>query len=498
MLPSKPTDMRKILYIWLLAGSIALSGCDQFLDLKPDSEYSVDAGYKTQNDFNQAIAGVYASQQNLFSPNASWFRATIARGDEVNIGGLYFEGLDQFTDNATNAWTTQSWNEHFKMINLSNLILDKADAGEFTDPKMKDYIKGEAYMFRAYAYWTLGWIFGGVPILEKPQTIANVKTIKRSSQEETFAFAESNFKKAIELLPLEWTGASKGRVTKYAAEGMLARMYMFQSKFSLAKPLLADIIGSGKYALEESYKNAFNDGFDNGKERVWEVQFTGGQTGEGQTFSTGLLPEGFNDKTVMPFSGFSTALRVAPGMYDSYETGDARKSMSAIKGWVSNTGVVDTVTVFIRKYSHYTYVPKTQSDWANNIPLLRYADVKMMYAEALNEEGFVANGEALTLLNEIRKRAGLAAKTASELNSQQTMRAAIRRERRFEFAFEGTRWLDLLRWGQAEETVNKFLSTPLQGGGIYSMKAHQKIFAVPFEEISRYGDESVLWQNPGY
>ncbi|WP_439581855.1 RagB/SusD family nutrient uptake outer membrane protein [Dyadobacter bucti] len=490
--------MKKTIYTLLLSGTFILTGCDQFLEVQPDSEYSVDAAYKTQNDFNQAIAGTYAVQQGLFASNTSWFRGTLGRGDEVSLGSNYFEGLDQFTDNASNSWTTQSWNDHFKIIHYSNLILDKIDAGEFSDSKMRDNIKGEAYMFRAYAYWTLGWIFGGVPILEKPLSVAEVKKVKRSSQEQTFAYAETNYKEAIKLLPAEWTGANRGRITKYAAEGMLARLYMSQSKFSMAKPLLADIIGSGKYSLEDSYKKAFDDGFDNGKERVWEVQFVGGQTGEGQNFATGLLPEGFNDKSVMPFSGYSSFLKVAPGMYDSYEKGDLRKGMSTLKGWVSATGVVDTVTVFIRKYNHYTYVPKSQQDWANNIPVLRYADVKMMYAEVLNEEGYVAEGESLAILNEIRSRAGLPAKMAKDITTQQAMREAIRKERRVEFAFEGLRWLDLLRWNIAEETVNKFLATKLEGGGIYSMKAHQKVFAVPFEEISRYADETMLWQNPGY
>ncbi|HEV7347111.1 RagB/SusD family nutrient uptake outer membrane protein [Telluribacter sp.] len=490
--------MKKIIYSTLLIASVSLSACTKFLELTPQSEYSVAGAYKTQNDFQQAIAGVYAAQQGLYSPNESWFRKLIARTDEVSVGQMYLEGMDQFIDNATHPWVGQSWNSYYRIINLSNLILDKVDQGEFTDPKMRDYIKGEAYMFRAYSYWTLGWIFGGVPLLEKPQSIADIKTVKRASQEETFAFAENDYKKAIELLPVEWTGANKGRVTKYAAEGMLARLFMFKSKFAQAKPLLADIINSGKYAMESNYRNAFNDGFDNGKERVWEVQFTGGQTGEGQTFTTGLLPEGFNDKSVMPFSGYSTAMRVAPSFYNSYEKGDLRRDQSILKGWVSNTGVRDTVSMFIIKYHPHTYVPKTQQDWANNLPILRYTDVKMMYAEALNEEGYTAGGEAFTILNEVRKRAGLPALTAANLPTQAAFREALRRERRSEFAFEGLRWLDLIRWDIAEKTMNQFLSLPLEGGGIYTMKPTHRLFAIPFEELSRYGNEQVLWQNPGY
>ncbi|WP_207505828.1 RagB/SusD family nutrient uptake outer membrane protein [Telluribacter humicola] len=490
--------MKKLIYSSLLIVSVALTACTKFLEMTPESEYSVAGAYKTQNDFQQAIAGVYSAQQGLYSSNASWFRGLISRSDEISTGATYMEGLDQFIENATNPWLSTSWNGYYRMIQLSNLILEKIDQGEFTDSKMRDYIKGEAHMFRAYSYWTLGTLFGGVPILDKSMSIEEVKKVKRGTQEETFAFAEAEYKKAIELLPADWAGANKGRATKYAAQGMLARLYMFRSKFDLAKPLLVEVINSDKYSLEATYSNAFNDGFDNGKERVWEVQFTGGQNGEGQAFTTGLLPEGFNDRTIMPFSGYSTAMRVSPALYESYEKGDLRRDLSILKGWVSMTGVKDTVSMFVKKYHPHTYVPKMQNDWANNIPILRYADVKLMYAEALNELGYEAGGEAFAALNEIRKRAGLPALTVTDLPTQAAFREALRKERKIELAFEGLRWLDLVRWNIAEETMNTFLAQPLEGGGIYSMKPHQKIFPLPFDELTRYADEQVLWQNPGY
>jgi hypothetical protein len=480
-----------------LALSVSLVSCNEFLELTPESEYSVSGAYKTQNDFTQASAGIYSVQQGLFNSNASWYRGLIARSDDINANTAYLDGLPQFTDNATTNWVGTTWNDHYEMINLSNLILEKIDAGEFSDPKVREAIRGEAHMLRGYSYWTLGWAFGGVPLLDKSLPIAEVRKVKRSTQDETFAFAAKDYAKAAELLPESWGGANQGRVTKYAAQGMLARLYMFQGKFAQAKPLLASVINSGKYAMEAKYRNAFDDGFDNGKERVWEVQFTGGLTGEGQWFATGLLPEGFKDPSVMPFTGYSTAMNVNPSLYESYEKGDLRRDLSNLKG-VTVNGIKDTISVFVRKYSHYTYVPKTQQDWANNLPILRYTDVKMMYAEALNEEAYAAGGDALAILNEVRKRAGLPAKTAADLPTQNAFRQALRKERRMEFAFEGTRWLDLIRWGIAMETMNKFLANPLQGEGRYKMEEHQKIFAIPFEEITRYDDSSVLPQNPGY
>lgn len=481
----------------LLLG-IAPMGCKKYLDVLPESEYSVSGAYKTENDFQQAVAGVYAQQQGLYQSNACYFRAMICRGDEIQIGNQYLDGLDQFTDNENNSALGGAWNNYWRIIYLSNMILSKIDDGIFNDAHMQAYIKGEAYMFRAYGYWNLGSQFGGVPLIDKPLGATETKKIGRASQEETLQKAIEDYTQAIALLPEEWTGPSKGRVTKYAAEGMLARLYLFQSQFAEAKPLLNDIIASGKYHMEDDYVDCFTDSHDNGSERVWEVQFTGGLTGEGQFFSTGLLPEGFDDPAIMPFSGFSTAMDVSDELFYSYEPNDRRKAISILKGW-NNRGVEDTVSAFVLKYSHYdSYTPKTQQDWANNLPVLRYTDVLMMYAEALNEESYAAGGRAFEILNDVRTRAGLKTFTGADLPDQASFREALRRERRHEFAFEGLRWRDMVRWGIAETVMNQFFQGPKEGSGRYKMQPYQNIFAIPFEALSRYNDETVMWQNPGY
>ena len=163
-----------------------------------------------------------------------------------------------------------------------------------------------------------------------------------------------------------------------------------------------------------------------------------------------------------------------------------------------NGGVIDT-KYFIRKFCHFdAYTPQNKSDMANNIPILRYTDVKMMYAECLNEEGYVANGEAFNILNEVRLRAGLPALTSSSVPDQNAFRKAIVQERRVEFAFEGLRWPDLLRWGIAKDVMNKFFMDKDEGEGLYSMEDFRKIFAIPQVEIERYKNKDIMWQNPGY
>lgn len=487
-----------VLFMTLLTAFSVVS-CDDFLKTMPESSYSAAGSYQSQADFDYAIAGVYAAQQNLYQSNSCWFRLMIARSDDTRNGATYTYGVDQFSDSDNVEHLTSGWQNLWTMINRCNLILDKIDAIDFKDSDRKSHIKGEAYALRAWAYYTLAWQFGGMPLIDHELTVSETKSVVRSSQEETFAFAEADYKKAIDLLPVSWTGTDLGRVTKYAAEGGLARLYMFQSKFSAAKPYLKDIIDSGLYAMEEDYVNCFTDSHDNGKERVWEVQFTGNLSGEGQAFSTGMLPEGYKDAVLMPFSGYSTAMQVSLAMVDAYEQGDLRKDVSIVTDLTIN-GAVESKYHYILKYCHYdAYTPQTQSDWANNIPILRYTDVKMMYAECLNEEGYVANGEAFTILNEVRGRAGLPALVSSTISDQNAFRKAIIQERRVEFAFEGLRWNDLVRWGIAQEVINQHFLVEDEGGGRYSMEGDfRKIFAIPYAELSRYNDESIMWQNPGY
>ncbi len=490
------TRINKFLIVLLV--SLVTWSCNDFLTTVPESLYSVAGSYKTQSDFEYAIAAVYSAQQELYSPAQNWFRAAaISRCDDIRSAS-YDEGIDNFTDGAVNTPLAGGWKNLWSMISRSNLILDKIDAIEFTDSSLKNYIKGEAYALRAWAYYTLAWQFGGMPLIETELSVNETKSIPRSTQEETFAFSETDFKKAIELLPASWSGSNVGRVTKYAAEATLARELMFQSKFSEAKPYLEDVINSGLYEIEPNYVDCFTDSHDNGKERVWEIQFTGNLSGEGQSFSTGMIPEGYEGKVVIPFSGFTTAMMVSLDMIDAYEPGDLRKDVSIITNLKVNGGV-DSMSYYILKYCHYSYEPQSQSDWANNIPVIRYTDVKMMYAECLNEEGYVADGEAFNIINEVRNRAGLAPLTSATVSNQEAFRQALIKERRVEFAFEGLRWNDLVRWGIAREVMNKHFMEEDQGGGLYSMDGdYREIYAIPFDELSRYDDTSVMWQNPGY
>lgn len=487
------------LYIYIFSVvTLFLVSCEDFLNKTPESSYSVDNSYNSQADFEYAIAGVYAAQQELFTDKGKWFGVMSERSDDIRYdSNMQYHKYGTFTDGDDESTGNTFWASFWKIINRSNIVLGRINDITFIDKDVQNYIAGEAYALRGWAYYTLGWVFGGMPLIDDYTLSATeIMQIKRSTQEETFAFAESDFKQAIELLPERWDTENAGRITKYAAMAGLARLYMFRSEFSEAKPLLQEIINSGIYAMASNYEDCFNDRCDNdpNNDRVWEIQFTEGELGEGCSLQGGIL----RGSDIFPYSSNEEGSKVSKNMVDAYEDGDLRKDVSIITG-LSRGGVVDNEYYYPQKYAHYTYAPKSSSDWANNIPIVRYTDVLLMYAECLNEEAYVANGEAFEILNEVRSRAGLSALTSTVISNQVDFRNALIHERRVEFAFEGLRWHDLLRWNIAQEVMNTHFQHQDEGGGRYSMDGdYRKILAIPFDEMSRYNNEDVMWQNPGY
>ena len=491
--------MKKNIRTYVLPALVALFaavGCSDFLNEKPQSQYSVDTFYQTASDFDVAIAGVYAAQQNLYNNLGGVFRMAITRSDDTKVGAGYVDQNDKFLDDATGSYVQDLWQELYIVVSRANAIISRIDAIEFADESAKKAIKGEALALRSWAYYQLGTSFGGVPLFDKEYSTAEVKAIKRSTQAETFKFVEDGFKDAISLLPAQWTGKNLGRVTKYAAEAFLARVYMFQGKFSDATPLLSDVIGSGKYDMEEKYEDCFDDAFNNTKERVWEIQFTNGGLGEGNILPNSFMPDGYKG-TLTPFTGASAFLEVSTDLVDAYEAGDLRKAQSVVADVI--VGSAPRAGWYISKWLHYTAVPVNNNDFAINMPIVRYTDVLMMYAECLNEAGYSATGDAFKYINKVRGRAGLSPLTATTTPNQEAFRKALMQERRVEFAFEGLRWLDLVRWGKAVEVMDKFLKRPENENGLYKMATTDRyLYAIPSQEIANYNNKEIMWQNPGF
>ncbi|MCQ2153233.1 MAG: RagB/SusD family nutrient uptake outer membrane protein [Bacteroidales bacterium] len=478
---------------------LMFTACDKFLTQYPQSENTTEIFYKSQQDFEYAIAGVYAAQQPLFSSTGGVIRLSITRSDDLRIrtDDGYCDNNDKFIDGANASTISAVWQGVYKMIYRSNAILDRIDSVKFNDETLKKYIKGEALALRAWSYYTLGTWFGGVPRIDKVLTLAETYKVPRSTQQETLDYAKSDYEAAIELLPDEWSGNNKGRITKYAAMGGLARLLMFNRDWVNASNYLGQIMESGKYGLAEKYEDCFSDAFNNTKERLWEVQFMTGVAGEGNILGNSFIPEKVDSMYVAgcKLPGSSAAVIVSTDFVNAYEEGDKRKEQTLVTDFSYGGSI--THEYYCRKWLHATKTPINHDGFGMNIPIIRYADVLLMYAECKNELGTLTQADLDKTLNAVRKRAGL---NEVELSGPDVdgIRNKIIRERRMEFAFEGLRWWDLVRWGKAKEVMDAFLALSENQNGTYTMADFRTIYAIPAQEIANYNDKTVMWQNEGY
>lgn len=498
----KMKNISKIIGLFILAisGSL-LSSCSDFLNPDPESLYTTTTFYTSQSDFQLAISAVYAAQQDVFDGDTGYLHFLIARSDDSNSvnTNLYSDGAEIFTDNSNSTCLTNIWESMYVIITRCNSILIRIDDVAFDDEATKADIKGEAYALRAWAYDNLGKFFGGVPlIVDAEYTTAETYAIARSTQAETFAQAVSDYKAAIALLPEEWSADDAGRITQYAADAALGRLYMFMDEPANAKPYLEAVINSGIYSLAENYEDCFTDAYDNDvtKDRVWEVQYIGGLTGEGQGFSESCMPEGYTGDEGYALRGASSAMQVSTDLVSAYESGDYRQTI-ATSDQITGTGAAGYT--WCTKYSRHQYQPQSGTDWANNLPIIRYSDVLLMYAEAINAtEG--PTSEAVGYVNDVRERAKLDDLTSLQTASEASLLTAIKQERRVEFMYEGLRWFDLVRWGDFIPVMSNFFDETDEGNGRYSsnVQSFRAVFAIPQAEMDRYDDTSVMWQNPEY
>ena len=478
-----------------------LGSCSKsYLNLVPISNYSSAGFYKTQADFELANAGIYSKLQGLYNyyiPFMLESRSDNTASMVSNLATYDWGNYASFTDNALTPTTQIAWQGYYTVINAANAVLDQIDKGSFTDTVRQRYLKGEARFLRGFAYFQLGWMYGGVPLIDHVKTAAEVLVIARSSQAATLAFAVTDLQQAASMLPSAWPQAADlGRATQYAAMGILARLYLFQKDFVSAQPLLKSIIASGKYTPAARYANCFLNQYNNSSEQVFQIQFVSGNVGQGTSLPTWSVPQSIKSP-MFPQGGNSIFLTLTHDLYNSYEPGDVRRDFTIQHGYTNTANQVDTTTCFYIKYAHGA-VPASYTDWGVNLPILRYTDVQLMYAETLNEAAYDPSGEAFTILNAVRARAGIRALTSSDLPDQASFRTALFHERRVEFAGEYLRWFDLVRSGTAMQVINTLLATSQEGNGLYQMKATNILFPIPALELKTNPDTRYMFQNPGY
>jgi hypothetical protein len=399
------------------------------------------------------------------------------------------------------------------MINRCNTIIDQVqnNAEIVASPEAKMQAEAEARFLRAYSYFVLVRAYGRVPKIDK--VLAVTANIPQSPPSEIYALIESDLQFAAANLPASWDKKFAGRSTKGAANGILAKVYLYQKKWAMAMATANFVMTSGQYDLSVNYSNIFGEAGENSKESIFEIQGTASATvptANGIQYASIQGTRGNTNEWNRGW-GWNTP---SDQLEAAYEPNDPRKTRTIL--YASQAGT-PRQTIYGQAAPLYpTEVPNTKynqkvlvnpsfiaqynsrSGWWMNVRILRYADVVLMYAEAANEIGGAANiSNALAALNSIRARArrdlpaSAPAGTLANLNitDQDALRTAIRQERRVELAMEHERFFDIVRWGISEQVMHAAGKTNFSA-------ARDNLLPIPQQQIDL--SKGVLTQNFGY
>ena len=462
--------MKKILVLASLATLLMTSCGDSFFDLEPASSVTIDKVYKTASDYNVAVIGCYAklqSQVNFYTECCEY------RSDNLSLGAPTAGtqdryDIDHFTEKPSNGILSSYWANFNNNVYRCNLLLDQIDGANFAENLKKQY-KGEAMFIRALNYFNMYRIWGGVPATKHVVSAAEALKVARYSDEQMFDLIAGDLKEIVDnnYLPETYSSADMGRATSGAAKALLGKVYLTFHKWTEAKDILSQLIG--KYQLVSPIAQVFDVDNKNNNEIIFAVHFNKEIEGEGHSYWYNL-------------TNASDDTNQTSSLLNTFPTGDDRKDL------ITYVQVEKNVRLMNKFYDTKSPTFKTVG---NDQILLRYADVLLMYAEALNEIQYDASEGSLALkyLNAVRQRAGISNLTVKQLPTQEKFRKGILVERQREFPYEGQRWFDLVRMGFAKSVMAE--------NGV-EIKDYQLHFPIPQQEIEKVGDKSILWQNPGY
>ena len=543
-------QFKALTYSALALATLSLSSCNDWLTEETPGTTKVSEFFTSLSTAEAVVNAAYVPMTWEFGTTyyPEWYFGDIVSDDALKGGqdindGADLRELENFKANSDNEILLEYYRAQWQGIQRANLAIDEipttrieteGDEAE-KQAKYRDRYLGEAYFLRGFYYFRLARMFGGMPLIDYVIKSSNQWAQTRSTMDETLNFAIEDFKRAENLLweKDKYSNEELGRATKGAAQAMLLKANLYradylrnagneteaQKYFAEAAKWGKEVIQSRQYSLWPNYHDNFRLANENGRESVFEIQYTEEATsdygGEGYTRGTMTTILQRSRSSAFGEAGWGYD-RPTQNLYNEYEAGDARRDETIL---VPTDEQIETPAQEIycgdrmlnRKYAmyndganggiyklaHATRSPK------NNIQI-RYADVLLMYAEACCESGDLPS--AKSALKEVRDRVGLSqfpytaviqGQTVTFNDNQDDLRKAIRHERRVELAMEGHRWFDITRWGIAKETMDTYMAGETEEAkelyGTFQKGKHE-LFPIPSKEIDLSGIE----QNPNW
>jgi hypothetical protein len=535
--------MKKLNIYTVVFSLLVLGGCSDFLETESLSNSTVDNYYKTPEQAYNALVGCYDGVQALWSSGVSFPVASEVLSDNAFGGTGYSDGygyqlLDEFDKSRSPSdlnMFNNNWIAYYKAIYRCNILLQKLDDVEWgTDADLRNIYEAEARFLRAYMYFDMVRLWGNIPLLTEPST----ENVPQATPQEVYAQIAEDLKFASENLEAKsyasQSSSERGRVTKWAAESLIGRVYIYYTGYYGATDLagvvtkaqalayLEDVITNSGHGLVETFANLWpaasgsNYAKEDNKETVFAIKYTytSDYTTGNDDGNKWLVMLGMRNYSSYPYGKGWGAATVNPNLWNTYSSADTRKVASIIS--IEDESIAFDQQKDQREYTGYynkKYTPminlngeSVSAELASALGLnsdfqisqfqdyvvIRYADVLLMAAE-------LGSSNAQNYFDQVRQRA-----YGANFSSLPVTEENILNERRLEFAFEGIRYWDLLRQG-VDVAANAIAeTTQVLNGGVEAVKtitaakiqATKGLQQIPNTQVSL--SNGVLKQNAGW
>jgi hypothetical protein len=491
--------MKKTLIILLILA--VAGGCDNFLNIRPEGTTEAEGvDYSKSENIFLSVSAAYASMRNYAAHSMPYIGVFEISSDDADKGsdasdGAAMKEIDEFKHTPATSTFNEIWGGFYGIVSAANYAIAQMPQFEAAQAQEANKLyarqcQAEAKVMRAYAYFNLTRMFGRVYIADKICTSEELANLPQATTEQLYAFIEKDLEEAISALPETYSKEWAGRITRYTAWGIKAKVHLYQHEWDSVAACAGKIIASGRYSLLPDFKTVFRADGENSSESLFEIQSsTLGQTTGEAPYITYAYIQGPRGNSPSNMQGWGFCVPSQKLMDFLTARGDAKRMAVTLlqRGTVTPEGDSIMVRCTNPWYNGKVYTPSSENKWNYNgygfdynVRILRYSDVLLMYAEALARGAAQPEGVAMTAadaLHEVRNRVGLADVPATLEN--------ILDERRAELALEEDRFFDLVRTGKA--------ATELAAKGFQAGK--HEVFPIPAAQMQLNLN---LIQNNGY
>lgn len=496
--------MKKIKVIFFAVAALTLTNCEGFLDLRPEGTIpTTGIDYTKAENIFLPISAAYAKLRSYGAHVFPYIGAFEIASDNADKGSTPEDNppmkeIDDLTYQSTNGLINSLWIGYYDIVSGANYAIHQMPLFyevlyNNDDKQYAMRCQGEVKFIRAYAYFNLTRLFGRVPIIDTTLTSEQLASVRQATTAQLYEFIERDLLEAIEVLPAFYSKEWAGRINKYTAMALKAKVHLYQAEWDSVASLTDRIIASGRYGLLSDFRAVFSVDEENSKESLFEIQSS--------TLSNSIGPSTYleyayvqgprgNTPSNMQGWGFCTP---SDNLIEFFESrGEVIRPATTLlyRGTMTPEGDSIKNKCANPVYNGKVYTPSYYNNWNyngygfdHNIRILRYSDVLLMHAEALVNGAAVPITSGITAdmaVNMVRERAGLENLTGVTIEQ-------IWDERRAELALEEDRFFDLIRTGQAKEAMSRVGKTFVEG--------KHEVYPIPAAQIQLNPN---LTQNNGY